>query len=409
MSTVTERSNLTTSLFPRVRLVGGIALLFSLVLVDAVLGSSGRVAQFAGLGLCFILIAGELGRSLRSSHCVSLLLAFNLLVALGVGIGLRFSSGSPWEFAARLFLFGSLAILLGHAAATSRRFRLEFAMGLGLAGAFSSVVFAAGLAGDAHHVEVGRSIAEGLVVIPFLPIFRRRSLPVRMLVVLFMAGAVFATGARGPFAFSLSSIMLILIVGRAHNASLRKEANRWRATAVLVAVAIGVGLRTGILKLSALSGSSRRQTELLQARSIRDVASMQERIEGLYAPAIDLIGSNLVVGRGLPSTALPSQGYVYPHNFVLEIVLAFGVSGIMIASIIILFAVRGAWRSLDTDPAISALIVFVILNAQFSGDIVGNRLVLFALAYGIFLHRGGAEKSSGVLVVPNTRRAAGSP
>jgi O-antigen ligase len=100
-----------------------------------------------------------------------------------------------------------------------------------------------------------------------------------------------------------------------------------------------------------------------------------------------------------PADVDSGVGYRYPHNFVLEMGFSYGMSGLLLAVLMLFLALRGAIRSLLRDPPIAALVCYVVLNAQISGDIVSNRLMFFVAGYGLLFRLRHDSASRGRFVL----------
>ncbi len=276
----------------------------------------------------------------------------------------------------------TLAALLGIAAALYSDFRDGLLRGVAAAGVFSAALVVLGLASDSSHIESGRAIAAAIAVMPFVSILRQHSSALRLATTAFLCVAAFSTGARGPLTFALFSIVLVLALSRSASALEARERTRWRLLVVAAVCVFSFAISTDRIDLERLEGGASRQAELLQARSIRDVQSLEVRLDELYAPAIETI-ENRPWGTGLPADVSEASGYQYPHNLVLELGVAFGWFGVIGATAALIATARGIRWSMGTSPAIGALIIYLVLNAQVSDDLIGNRMIFFAIAFGL--------------------------
>lgn len=86
------------------------------------------------------------------------------------------------------------------------------------------------------------------------------------------------------------------------------------------------------------------------------------------------------------------DGYQYPHNFYLEILLFSGLAPfilILIISIISIFSMRLKIKNSKDFPSevIIGLLIYSIVLSQFSGDIGYNVIVFYALGFGLGVYR----------------------
>ena len=383
-----EQVDPTTSL--QVELVVGSTLIFSITLLDSLFGAIGEVLQFVFFAAAIYAFRSFILRALSDKKCLATVLFVILIAVIGLSVGDRLSYAVPTvEFGLRLILFSSFSTVLGVILATTPEVRPSFVTGIAIAAAISGISIAFGLVPDVGHIEAARSVAPGLAVLPFLPSFKSQSLVTKFALAGFLAIVAFQTGARAPLLAALIAIALVLLLALPNDRARQREANRWRFLAVSVVGLVAIGFASGHIELDTLEGKSARQVELLEARSLNDIASFRDRMENFYTPALEIIENNLLLGRGLPADISDNDNGIasYPHNFVLEMGVGLGLFGLFAAVGMLTLALRGAWRSLRTDPAISSLIVYALLSAQISDDLVGNRLVFFAAAFGLFRHR----------------------
>jgi len=121
----------------------------------------------------------------------------------------------------------------------------------------------------------------------------------------------------------------------------------------------------------------------------------------LYGQAVDLTQEHPVLGFGaggfkLYSAVLIRKELSYPHNIFLETSAEIGVGAALVLAACVIAVLAGvfrrAWATEDSRAraevhAVSALLLFTLFAAQFSGDINDNRTFWTALALGWLITR----------------------
>ena len=108
----------------------------------------------------------------------------------------------------------------------------------------------------------------------------------------------------------------------------------------------------------------------------------------MFRISVDLIKNNLL-GYGIGSYSVLAGVDRYPHNIVLELLVELGIIGLFLFSQPFIKSMRDSikmlYKSKNEDWAFVmfsfSVLLFAILNAQFSGDIVSNEYIWF----GVFL------------------------
>ncbi len=185
--------------------------------------------------------------------------------------------------------------------------------------------------------------------------------------------ATFSTGSRGPVVGAGAAIIVTVLVIMA-----RRQ------------------IRPGLI---ALIGMAAVLTFIFLASS--NIAGFDRIVEGNDSGRIDLFGETirlflahpLGVGWGdlanyFPRYA-PFDGYtLYPHNFFLEIAVEGGIVALVGVTGLILAIILRLIRAIRTDrdavpPLVLAFLTYGLIGAQFSGDIVGNRIMWLGLGIGL--------------------------
>ncbi|GAB3143869.1 O-antigen ligase family protein [Marisediminicola antarctica] len=193
---------------------------------------------------------------------------------------------------------------------------------------------------------------------------------------------VIATGSRGPLlsaVLALGGLVVVLVL-------LRRIGGR--VVAILAATgAAGVGVLAvvspdGLGRILRLGDSGRGD---------------------LFAGTLTAFMENpLGIGWGnlanyLPEYGTPDGFTLYPHNIFLEIGSEGGVFALIafVALIVsaIVVVVKAAKDEIAVAPALLAVLLFALANAQFSSDIVGNRLLWLALGLIFALPVGNSPRN----------------
>lgn len=228
-------------------------------------------------------------------------------------------------------------------------------------------------------------LVSGLVLLPAVRGWRRRSLPKPLLgaviVALLVALALTVPGfvraqSRGPVvAMGLALVVYTLLVGRGD----------WKRM-FLVVMLTGIGLAVSLQVIAQLSGPSRYDLgeEASQTKSFEDRRWMLER-------TYDLVMEEPILGVGTggwPVAVFGIDQRKYPHNFFAEIAAEQGL--VVCALLLVLFLglpfvsirsyLTGAEsREREVLLLAIALYVYTLGTVQFSGDIVDNRTLWLML------------------------------
>jgi O-antigen ligase len=119
----------------------------------------------------------------------------------------------------------------------------------------------------------------------------------------------------------------------------------------------------------------------------------------LYAQTWDIIREQPIVGIGWGNFPLyifdyaSDDGTLYPHNILLEVWMEGGILALLGFLVLSFFALIRAYRAaLDRawSSALFGLLVYALINALFSSDIVGNRLMWILIIVAVLT---GARKT----------------
>lgn len=204
------------------------------------------------------------------------------------------------------------------------------------------------------------------------PNVRVASLVAMMAVATLGVLAVVTTGSRGPLiALAIASIGLYaaLLVRRRYHRALR----------------ISLFFILGALTLIVFSPS-------LSAQFTRVLTFADSGRFELYMAALQMFEAQpFGIGWGGYGPALgfvSEDSALYPHNIFLELLAEGGILAFLGFMPVVLVAFRNSLKSLIAQPSIGqhfvlALLIYTLINAQFSSDIVGNRLLWLSLGLAV--------------------------
>lgn len=221
------------------------------------------------------------------------------------------------------------------------------------------------LEGPGTTIGLGRAGGILLLVVAQATMQRTWLMPFWGLLTLAAAGAMLASGARGPLVAAAASLVVGLIL----------DMRRSRRLRAFLALAL-VGVSLALLYSFAPEASQVRIYGLLSG----DIGSSGLTRVHLYGLAWDaFLQRPLGLGLGGYVTVAPS-GYLYPHNLLLEVLAEGG---------LFVFTLFGAWLAWVFRASLRArhdfvgsvafsLLTFTAMNAMFSGDVNSNRLLFLA-------------------------------
>ena len=205
----------------------------------------------------------------------------------------------------------------------------------------------------------------------------------------FFIVAVF-TGSRGPLLTS-GLIIAVALLGRALYARRRHTAGE----SLILFLGMMFVAGAGFLALRAIASEQAAVNPYspfvrIFAGTPETEASTETRL-ALYQIALEQFGQNPLFGIGLGGmvTVLQTAGVVYPHNLFLEFASETGIIGLLLHALGLILAFFGTVPYLrDASPRTRAdtaiglmLFLFALLNAQVSGDMVGNKMLWFFMGY----------------------------
>lgn len=310
-----------------------------------------------------------------------------IIFLISCTVGLLSSPGSP--YAVNKYLTFAILLLLAAAVATlvdPITLHRPLVLCLVTAGVVSScllLVFGnTTLSGrstllDLNPIGLARATGLGLVVaVSFLIARSRPDRRLPLTLVLMAAGilsliATVSTGSRGPL---LSAVIALACVA---------ALNFWTK-------------RLGVVSLLLLGAFA-----FVAYSAVRSVGGAGlERLESgvdsgrgdLYAQSWEIIQAQPFLGIGWGNFPFytfdyaPADGVLYPHNVLLEIWMEGGILALAGFGLLCAFAVIRASRVARDRPwsmALFGLLVYALINALFSSDVVGNRLMWVLIVVAI--------------------------
>lgn len=235
-------------------------------------------------------------------------------------------------------------------------------------------------------IGVGR--AAGLAtILALIYIFASPRKRVRSLVPLLAAASmgvvvVVATGSRGPLvAIGAAFAALLLLMAVNRRMSLR-------ALAVVATVAILGSSFAGFIGGSGLS-------RILSASDSGRGLLYEESLALALASPLGIGWGRLgqyIVDFGVTDT----QG-LYPHNVFLEVFVEGGIFALLAVALLVLVSLKRAWGAAAEHAVLTpvlVILIYALVSAQFSSDIVGNRLLWLSIALALSCRRFVAKSES---------------
>lgn len=355
-----------------------------------------------------LIVMGVLGLTVLVRLKSSLATPRAWLISSGIVLGVLpgFLVAQDTEYGVQKLQTMVLIVLSILAASSMRDSRLGTAWmagtGFGIALLFALLVVFGGVMAENGRVSVlglnpvgvARLTALGAAIaaVLLLAMAGRRPLQRLALVaaVLMCVAATVITGSRGP----LLAAAVAVLIGLFSITTGRGARVLW---ALLAVGALGLAVQFGWIDPS---------TGLGWATSRADAGRSD-----LYAEAFRVMTTQpLGVGWGnFGSVYGWTDGGLYPHNLYLEVGAEGGLLALAVFAVLtvlsLIWAVRNYRRSQSPiDLLLLAIYVYAVVNAQFSSDIVGNRMLWMAIAFVIARgmttlapsgpHRGGVASAA---------------
>jgi O-antigen ligase len=316
----------------------------------------------------------------------SALIPLGLFLA-GSSIGYLSSSNSP--YALNKYLTFVMVCLVAAAIATLKdqsRVSRPFMVCLLVVGAASSVLLltlgaptATGRFSlfDLNPIGLARATGLSLVIAVSLLIgmprsrWRAGTLSLWMVVGTVGLIATVSTGSRGPL---LSSVVALICV-----AAVAFRSRGSGVVSLILLVAFALVAYRAVLSFGG-SGLDRLESGVESGRS------------DLYAQTWEIISEQPVLGIGWGNFPLyifdyaSDDGTLYPHNILLEIWMEGGLLALLGFIALSSFALVRTYKAAKKSPwalATLAVLVYALMNALFSSDVVGNRLMWVLLVIGL--------------------------
>ena len=212
------------------------------------------------------------------------------------------------------------------------------------------------LVGFLNPIWFSRFVADFCFIIIFYMLIKKKFNFVFLVSIFFGLLLLFSSGSRGPFVALLVTVYFFIYI-RYYD---------YRKKIVLVSLVLGVT----VLPFAVV---------LLMNFNMYSVIARQEYI----FKSMGFIMNN-VWGYGFSSFGMLVRGVdviAYPHNIFFEILVEMGILGFFV----FLLLLKRAKGYLKSDNIFSFLFIMSLINAQFSGDLVGNSYIFIYLFLSIKL------------------------
>ena len=195
--------------------------------------------------------------------------------------------------------------------------------------------------------------------------FKLLVVPVATLSILYLL----VTNSRGPIVAGVIAITLLLLF---QFSSKRKGLNRVFAFGIAFVVTIVVWYVLQVVDY-----------QLIQSRFVLD-ESAYSRVDHINLAFQNLSGRSLLIGNGTGDYGflfVGSDARAYPHNIFVEILYENGIAAALSFMVVLIILVVSALTSRsDASILFSILVIYFLVNAQFSGDLISNNyLFVFAI------------------------------
>lgn len=247
-----------------------------------------------------------------------------------------------------------------------------------LAGTYIGRVFVM----DTDYLALGRTVGLGLLLLISLKWFdSQKSTKISNIMILIMAFVLLFSGGRMPLLGMIASLLALMILATKVTSSKKviinkgvKRLSRFLVLGLIVLIPVYMSGKFNdiFLRISGLFSGE-------------DEASLVRLT--LYKTALKMIAENPLIGTGWASFPLYYYGMdykVYPHNIFLEVFSELGIFGFIILTSILMYAVyyglikfKKRYKKFNNIQfSIIGGFLFFLLNANTSGDITDNKILL---------------------------------
>lgn len=224
-------------------------------------------------------------------------------------------------------------------------------------------------------IGIGRVAGLVLSLVLTLIITRKVRAPLAVLGLLVVAAAaaagVVATGSRGPLvaaAVGLGGLLLFLV-------TTKRLAPRIFVLITLAGVAV-----VGAVALTDSAGLTRLSTATDSGRATLYEESLKLAVANPLGIGWGQLGQYIVDFRAVDEESL------YAHNVFLEVFVEGGVVALIAFTALLILCLVRAWRAAVTDQRFTVVwvvLLYAVASAQFSSDIVGNRLMWVVMGFSL--------------------------
>lgn len=225
-------------------------------------------------------------------------------------------------------------------------------------------------------IATARPVGAAVVVMTLLALSARRRWWLLVPAAL-SAMVLVQVGSRGPLMFAMLSVLLVLLVGRS------LSGRRLALTALALVAGLGV---YGYAVLDGGSGGVRLLSMI--GSGLYDDSRLRLLETAWHLGQTHLLGvgwGDFAQASTVGAQAANSRGVSYAHNVFGEAFSEGGIPALVVLCLAALIALVRVQRlsSHRVDTVLLATLIYWLLNAQVSSDLVGNRFMWISIACGV--------------------------
>lgn len=251
------------------------------------------------------------------------------------------------------------------------------------AGTYNGTIFVM----DTDYLALGRTVGLGLVLLVTTQWFsnQRSYKKTTMAMIIIMAVVILFSGGKMPLMSTMLTFFIITILATRFISKGKLVVNKgvFRLTVLSI---IGTLLLLPVYLSGAFDNIFTRISSFFDGG---DTSTLMRVV--LYQTAIDMIKENPIFGTGWASFPLyfyDKDIKVYPHNIFLEVFSELGVFGLLFLVLLIMYAIfqgvikykKMNHKFNNIQLAIIGGFIFFLLNANTSGDLTDNKILLTFVA-----------------------------
>lgn len=237
-------------------------------------------------------------------------------------------------------------------------------------------------------ISTGRLIGAAVVALLIASLASPRSHWWAWPVALASGAVLVQVGSRGPLLAVVLSLLVVVLVSPYFRGRRRRPLLAVSTVAVAsMAYALSGGGAGGRRIIDSVSGDLGDETRTRLLGDAWEIANQAPWGIGWGAFAL-----RSDTGEAIAN----SQGAAYAHNVFAEVLVEGGFVALLALAAVVVLALTRSWRAATTPGAtvVLGVLLFWILNAQVSADVVGNRITWLMLVCGLLSHRGVAGREA---------------